>query len=308
VLLAVVATVAAHVASLARRSEPLELGSRPRPALGHAAGQPGAGVRSEQGAYEQGLALARQATELDPANAAAWNNAGLALIHLERPAEAQAAFEEALALQPESALYWNNLAGALREQGDLAGAERVLLDQALHLDPHLPSAHLSLGIVYLRADRPDLAAAHLEEAVRLLPPAEQPAAQGMLEQTAEPERWLRLGDLLLAHGELEGALWAFEQADALGGAPADVGAGLSAALIALGEWDSAIRVLNQALEIAPADARLYNNLGLVAREQGNWARARELFERAAELAPEWDLPQDNLETIPLGDAGTSGQP
>jgi Flp pilus assembly protein TadD len=247
-----------------------------------------------RGDYSAGLEAAGRALELDPANADAWDNAGLALFYLERYAEAQDAFERAVELEPESALYWNNLAGALREQDQLGAAEQVLLDQALRLDPTLPAAHLSLGIVYLRADRPDLAAGYLQGALRLLPPGQTDQAQTLLEQTQEPGRWLRLGDLLLAHGDPQEALRAFEQAGLLSARPADVAAGQSAALIQLGAWPEAEALLGSALALTPDDARLHNNLGVAAREQERMDAARVHFARAAELAPAWDLPHQNL--------------
>jgi Tfp pilus assembly protein PilF len=155
-------------------------------------------------------------------------------------------------------------------------------------------AHLNLGMVYLRADRPDLAVGHLQEALRLLPPEQIAEAQALLIQTEEPGRWLRLGDLLLAHGDPEGALRAFEGAGALGAHPADVAAGQSAALIELKAWPQAEAMLQEALQQTPDGARLYNNLGVIAREQGDLDAARAYFARAAELAPDWDLPRENM--------------
>jgi tetratricopeptide (TPR) repeat protein len=252
----------------------------------------------QRGQYPQAAQWAQRGIDLDPQNPDAWDNLGLALFHQASYAEAQKAFEQAISLQPKSALFWNNLAGALREQGDLAQAEKVLLDQALQLDPDLPAGHLNLGIVYLQADRPDLAAEHLQQAIRLLPPDQAAQAQDLLAQTAQPERWLRLGDLLLANGEHQAAAHAFEQAAALGAPPADAAVGLSAALTELNEWEAAQAVLEQAIQAAPQDARLYNNLGILAQRQGNLDAARQYFNQAIELAPDWKLPQENLEALP----------
>jgi tetratricopeptide (TPR) repeat protein len=250
------------------------------------------------GLPKQGLQLAQQAIQLDPRNADAWDNAGLALFVMAAYTDSQSAFEQAVALQPENALFWNNLAGALREQGKLADAEEILLDRVLQLDPNLPVAHLNLGIVYLRADRPDLAAQHLQVAIRLLPLDQVPDAQAFLDQAQEPDRWLRLGDLLLTNDQPEQALQAYSHAEQLGARPADVAAGASSALIALKEWDSASQVLQRGLAAAPDDPRLYYNAGIVERERGNIDLARQLFAKAAELAPQWELPKQALEALP----------
>ncbi len=247
--------------------------------------------------YATGLALARHALQLEPANANAWNNAGLALFHQERYAEAQQAFEQAVMLEPHNALLWNNLAGALREQDQLAEAEQVLLDKVLNLDAALPVAYLNLGLLYLRADRPDLASSHLEEAARLLPPDQTATVDDLLAQTREPERWLRLGDLLIANHQIEGALRAFEQAGMFGANLTDVVIGQSAAFMESGAWSQAGEVLQTALQQSPDDARLHNNLGVVAREQGDLEAARQHFSRAVELASEWELPRQNLAAL-----------
>lgn len=252
---------------------------------------------SEQGEPEAGLAAAQRAAELDPTNSMAWNNAGLALFNLGRYAEAQAAFEKAADLQPGNALFWNNLAATFMEQDKLQEAERVLLEESLQRDPKQPLAHLNLGAVYLQTDRPDLAAQHLQEALRLLPPDQTAKAQAMLAQTEEPVRWLRLGDLLLAQGDADKALSAFERAGVLGAPPTDVAVGRSSAFIRMEAWSQAKAVLQEALQQAPNDARLYNNLGVVARDQGDLDAAREYFERAVAISPEWALPRRNLEAL-----------
>jgi hypothetical protein len=140
---------------------------------------------SEQGDPEAGLTAAQDAINLDPTNSMAWNNAGLALFHQQRYAEAQQAFERAADLQPENALFWNNLAAVLMEQGQLQEAERVLLEESLGRNPSQPLAHLNLGAVYLQTDRPDLAIQHLRETLRLLPPDQTAKAEAMLAQAEE---------------------------------------------------------------------------------------------------------------------------
>jgi len=140
---------------------------------------------TEQGSPEAGLEAARRALELDPGNSMAWNNAGLALFHQGRYAEAQRAFESAANRQPGNALFWNNLAAVLMEQGQLEEAERVLLEESLGRDPNQPLAHLNLGAIYLQMERRELAIHHLQEALRLLPPGQTAKAEAMLAEAQE---------------------------------------------------------------------------------------------------------------------------
>jgi tetratricopeptide (TPR) repeat protein len=253
---------------------------------------------TDLGQYQRGAAYAQQAINLSPKNADAWDNFGLALFRLGKYTDAQSAFEKATSLQPLIALYWNNLAGSLREQDKLAEAAKMLIEQALQLDPNLPSAHLNLGIVYLKADRPDLAAQALQNAINLLPPAEAADAQVYLQQTQEPDRWLRMGDQAMQNQQYQVAAQAFDTAAQLGATYADAAVGFTSALIGMKDWQNAEQVLQQAIEKEPQDARLYNNLGVVAREQGEIETARQLFRKALELQPQWEVPQQNLDTLP----------
>ncbi|MGB9722421.1 MAG: tetratricopeptide repeat protein [Chloroflexia bacterium] len=252
------------------------------------------------GRFEEAAGAFRQALALFPPGedtADLWGDLGQALFAAGRYAEAQGAFEEAARRQPRDPLFWAWVGRTLLEQNRLAEAESVLLQKALPLDALLPFTRLVLGDLYLRADRPDLASQHLAQAVNLLPEDQRAAAEAMLQRAQEPDRWLRLGDLLLGRGDFQGALRAFNQAAAFGAGPADVAAGLSAAYIGMQDWVSAKRILDEALQAAPEDARLYNNAGVVAREQGDLEAARQYFARAVELAPDWDLPRKNLEAL-----------
>ena len=252
----------------------------------------------EMGQFDTSRQLAQHALELDPDNADAWDNLGLAYFHLGEFGSAQEAFAKAVDLQPHNALFWSNLAGALREQDDLIAAERILLEQSLRLNPILPAAHLNLGLIYLRADRPDLASEHLVNAVRLLPSEQATEVQGLLDLTLDPTRWLRLGQLLLQDGEAEAAAQAFSRAEELGASATDVAVALSAGLIELKEWGTAEELLLENIERFPDEASLYNNLGIVARELGEIEAAREYFSKAIELAPDWELPKQNINALP----------
>jgi len=245
---------------------------------------------SNRGQYQIALSFAQKAINMDPKNPEAWDNGGLALFYMSKYPEAQNAFAQAVLLQPRSALFWNNLAGALREQDKLADAEKILLDHALKLDPNLSAAYINLGIVYLRADRPDLASQNLQKALQLLPPNQVADVQDLIKQCQ--------GDLLMQNNDYQGAARAYDQAAAFGASIADAAAGIGSALIALKDYQNAEKILTQALQSSPQDARLYYYLGIVAREKGDVTSARQLFTKATELSPQWNLPQKALSELP----------
>ncbi len=256
-----------------------------------------ANVYNRLGLPEQALDKAERALQRDSAESNAWNHKGLALFRLERYKDAEIAFARAGQLEPTDPLYWNNLAAALREQDRFQEAEQLLLNRVLPIAPDLAVGHLNIGTLYLRIDRLDLAVYHLQEAERLLPFDQANEARALLNQTKDPARWLRLGDLLLAQRDSQRALAAFEQAVKLGASTVDGAIGRSAALMELGRWQEAETTVQAALDIAPEDARLYNNLGVIARERGDLDRAYYFFSRAIELAPGWELPRQNLAAL-----------
>jgi tetratricopeptide (TPR) repeat protein len=175
------------------------------------------------------LVEADAAIQRDPTSAKAWNNRGVALLNTDQVAAAQSAWERATQLDASNALSWSNLANALASQGRFEDAERILLDRALRLNPDLAMGQFTLGEVYLSMDRPDLAAVRFERALQLLPPNQQAAARASLAHTREPERWLRLGALLLRRGDMEGAERAYTQAGRLGASAEEIAASRNAA-------------------------------------------------------------------------------
>lgn len=272
----------------------MALGRDARPAIADAVHQSLAD-RNQSRQPTLGLALADAALARKPDEPNAHSNAALALARLGRLDEAGRALRQAIALQPDQPLFHSNLAAVLREQGRLEESERILLDDALPRDPRLWTTHLNLGLLCVRADRPDLATRALEEALRWPPAQERPAVEEALAQTRRPEPWLRWSDRLMAEGQAQLALEVIAQAQALGAGEVDVVVGRGAALALLGRLDEAEAVARAAPAAHDKDARLYNLMGQIALARGDKPAARRWFEQAIPLSPDWPLPKDNLE-------------
>lgn len=82
--------------------------------------------------------------------------------------EAARNFELATRIDPNQARAWNNLGVARARQGDDKGA-RLAYEQALRVESGNQSAHLNLVVLYIRAGYLAKAAEHLEAARRLDP-------------------------------------------------------------------------------------------------------------------------------------------
>ena len=207
---------------------------------------------------------------------------GIAQQTTGRYAAAAATFGELTRLRPEVSAYWNNLALACRQCGDMTASEQALMT-ARSLAPDDAEVHYNLGLLYVHQQRWLLARESLMDAVRLSPrfvearlqaahachvcgdnDSEQAMLVGAADWPAQPgEQALILASMLCAQGELEAALHALGQAQL----PAGPAAGImrlriAAQRVALYErsnqLDSARNELRQlpldSIERLPADA------------------------------------------------------
>jgi tetratricopeptide (TPR) repeat protein len=96
--------------------------------------------------HQEAEAAYRQALELDPQYAAAWNNLGNALNNQRRYEEAEAAYRQALEIDPQDAAAWINLSGTyLLDLKRLDSGIPALL-RGLSLDPEESYGRYVLGL------------------------------------------------------------------------------------------------------------------------------------------------------------------
>ncbi len=99
-----------------------------------------------QGKLPQATAACRTAIKLDPKDATGWCSLGLALHAQRKLPEAANAYRQAIALNPKDALAHYNLGNALAHQGQLDEAEAAYR-KAIGLRPEHPEAHCNLGLI-----------------------------------------------------------------------------------------------------------------------------------------------------------------
>lgn len=120
------------------------------------------------GAKEQAAAEIEAALLLDPANAAAWSNAGVLQWRSGRRADAEHAYLQALKLQRDHLGALSNLVVLHRESGDarLADGYAKRLQRAQAVDPF---SQFLIAQALLTSGAYDDAVAHYRRAIRLLP-------------------------------------------------------------------------------------------------------------------------------------------
>jgi tetratricopeptide (TPR) repeat protein len=107
------------------------------------------GVRLEQtGApLKEAEAAYRQAIQIDPSSAGALLNLGTLYYHQRKNAEAERCYRQALQARPDYPLAHFNLAILFDESGDWESAVKHYL-AALDLDPNYADAHYNLALLY----------------------------------------------------------------------------------------------------------------------------------------------------------------
>ena len=198
-------------------------------------------------------------------------------------------YRAALAVQPASAVAWNNLGNVLIEAADLPGAV-VALQEAVRLDPGLAHAYSNLGVALKKAgDLPGAIEAY-KNCIRLNPNY----------ATAHTN----LGNALKLAGDLPGSIAAHTEAIRLDSTDAIAHFNLGISLKASGDLPGAIAAFRKSMRFDPNDSRTHDLLGIALFDSGDKAGAVAAFRGAIRLNPMSAPIRNNLARAldALGDA------
>ncbi|MEO8809967.1 MAG: sulfotransferase [Rhodanobacter sp.] len=224
----------------------------------------------QTGDMERVVALGDQATLTSEA-ALLW--LGVARQSTGRYAQAAATFRQLTQMQPQVSAYWNNLALACRQDGDLEAAEQAMV-AAQSLAPNDAEVLYNFGLLRLQQHQWVLARQSLMEAVRLAPRfidarlqaahachvcGDNDGQQAMLDGAAHwpaqvGEQALMLAAMLSAQGDPEGALHSLARARMPDGtAGAAMRLRVAAQRVALYERSNQLGHAREALQKVPLD-------------------------------------------------------
>lgn len=196
-----------------------------------------------------------------------------------RLAQAEAAYRQALVVQPAHADALHFLGLIAHQRGDnLAAAEHI--GRAIASNGANPSFYCNLGLILSQLGRPTEAEANLRIALRLRP--------------AFPEALNSLGIALYALGQPGEAEASYREALLLKPDFADAWNNLGIALVAQGRPADAEASYREALRLNPAFADAHANLGIVLAAEDRPAEAEACYREALRLRPNFPAALNNL--------------
>jgi protein O-GlcNAc transferase len=233
--------------------------------------------------FEQGKALAqqgnlagavhcfREAIRLQTDSIVAYNQLGNALQRMGQLEEAISAYQQLLALNPNVAEAHSNLGVIWQLQGKTAAAIAAY-QKAIQLKPDFALAHLNLGRLYLSQSAWLEAKQALQEAIRLQPEA--------------PDAYTELAQVLHYLGRTEKAIALLQ--GVLERQPDTVIAQhtLGCLWMGLGEMAKAQQCFEAAIARQPDFLPVHGNLGQALEAQGQLNAALASYHRALELNPQ----------------------
>jgi Flp pilus assembly protein TadD len=233
----------------------------------------------DQGLETAAVAALERAAQANP-DASTLYRLGTLLMKSGETARAKAAFERALALQPDLAEASNDLGALLAQAGDIDGAI-ARFRAALTATPEYPDALNNLGYALLLSGHDAEARAHYEKALALQPDF--------------PEALNNLGMLAGRAGDLDRAERDFR--DALTRRPAygEAANNLALVLVARGQRDAAVKLLEHFLDQTPQFENAYITLAKIHFSANETSAGIAVLERLLQRNPSHPLARELLQ-------------
>jgi predicted Zn-dependent protease len=243
-------------------------------------------VLIELGDYESGFALANQLIEQLPNEPVGQVYAGRCLMKVGKRDQGFLMLERAQRKGARSTLLYDSMMEGLREQGDEAGATRLL-------ESGIPSNVFLLADPYERKARSEFIEAlplarriQYYAAAGRVEDAEEELDRMIAEQPSNPELLLLLADLQGQRGLFDEAAATLDRVEEM--APASAELKVRRGMIALqqGNIEAVGKAAAEAIALDPANVRAYWLRGIYLHGQKRVGEARDAYERALSLAPD----------------------
>jgi tetratricopeptide (TPR) repeat protein len=201
-----------------------------------------------------------------------FNNKGVSLATLGRPAEALTCYERALEINPRDGIAWSNKGVALADLDRRAEA-LTCFERALEINPRYADAWSNKGLALANLGRHEEALTCYERVLEINP--------------RDPKAWSNKGVALADLGRHAEVLTCFERALEIDPHDAKAWSNKGVALKNLGRPAEDLTCFERALEINPRYAKAWYNRGVALADLGRHAEALTCYDRAMEISPRY---------------------
>jgi len=219
--------------------------------------------------FRQAEAILVGATSVCPRVAEIFDALGLAYDFDGQPGKAQATFRQAIAINPRSAGYHNNLAASLVRSGNQAAGINEFR-KSLEIDPANQTANLNLGSLYLE-NKQYKAALHCFQAAHV-------------ERSQDPVALLELTGAYFGAGNAQAGRATANRLTKLPGLEPSVHFSLGLQLAAYGEYELAAKQF-AAISESDRDVATDLNLGMADSELRRFQEARQAYDNVLRRDP-----------------------
>jgi tetratricopeptide (TPR) repeat protein len=237
-----------------------------------------------KGKYSEASDLYKEAIKANPKNAAGYVGLGNALAKQFKLDGANEQFDKALALDPKNALAlsgkamvdFNRLQSSsntvIKSKDAILKNAESECQQALSIDPGMPEAHYTLGMIYKEQGRMPEALNEFQEATKSDP--------------KYSEAFSGLGIVQLEQNDVASAIGSFKKAIAINSGNSTAHYGLGKGYLKQGQLDDAIKELNTSLAQFPNSGPARLAMGEAYSAQGNNVAAIKEYQESIRIKPE----------------------
>ena len=233
-----------------------------------------------------------------------WNQKGMDLYRKQQYSEAVTAFRNALDLNPDFAEAWNNIGQVYGDQGNTEEWLRAL-NKAIHLDPSNGYAFNNLGIYHYNRGEYQKALECFQKSTKLEPKmaiawnnlgnahyhvgdisaALENFQKSVSLDSKNASAWNNMGMIYQAQGKFSKSIECYRKSLELDPQKDNTWRNLACAYQSMGNYDKAVECCQQALKINPENASAWNSLGAIYYEMERYSDAVHAFEKAIEINP-----------------------
>jgi predicted O-linked N-acetylglucosamine transferase (SPINDLY family) len=233
----------------------------------------------QSGAHKDAEALCHRILQRQPREADAWHILGLIARDAGKNDVAIGHIGNAIALNPNAAIFRLNFGSVLHKLGRFEEAARHFT-AAIALQPNYVLAYHNLAQCLQAQGRLDEAIIEYQRVIALDP--------------NDPVACNNLGTALKAQGRHDQAVSCFERALTLKPDYVLAHCNLGITLQALGRLDEAIAQCEQVIAIAPAHSESHNNMAVALQAQGRMDEALASYELAVKHKPDYHAAHSNM--------------